>query len=109
LKDFYNILSQANDDVFDIAGVEDAVYSPPVGDDVTCSVLIENSMDFLPSGYHSGSIDQTKIIGVRPAELGVIPESGGVFTIDEVQWTITAPVAELSGERTLKFHVKKTS
>lgn len=107
MKDYYNILSQAVDDIFDVAGYEDATYTPVSGDPVSCSVLVENNYDLLPSGYSSGSVDTTKIISVRLGEIEALPETGGVFTVDGNEWRITSLISGNSGERMIKCTVKQ--
>lgn len=98
---------QAVDDIYTLAG-ESAVFTPLSGDQVDCLVLLDKEIDQMPVVFESGGMDYRITVEVRNAEIGKRPESGEVFTVDEIDYTVDAIIDGESDDIVTKCSVRSS-
>lgn len=86
LKD--QMASDLSDVFFDTDDFADvAVYSPPTGSDVACSVVLEHNVELQSTGMESQVTVYTTVIESMISEVG-IPAIGGTFTVSGTEYEI---------------------
>ncbi|MBW2342509.1 MAG: hypothetical protein JRF53_00590 [Deltaproteobacteria bacterium] len=81
------IFDKAEERIFDRLG-KDAVFTPAVGDPVSCKVNLEKGSDFQPGGLDAQVWGSETSIEYRLAEVGKEADRDEVFTVGGTDYTV---------------------
>lgn len=90
---FDDILDQATEDIFSVAGV-DATFVPASGFPVACRVFVSDEAAIQPGGFEMGALSQVRNIEARLSELGTTPAEGDSFIVPKGPYSGTWKVGE---------------